>query len=136
MMTWVMLDRFPPYLLVALGGMFGAVARYGISGLYKNSEYPYGTLIVNILGSGLLGFLVTLYSLNVMDSNWLLLLGTGFMGSLTTMSTFVMESIKLGENTIPLGFTNVFATLALVFLSGYLGQAFAIFYVNRGGWLG
>ena len=128
-----MLDRFPPFILVALGGMFGAIARYWITGYYKNSNFPYGTLIVNIIGSGLLGFLVTLYSLNVLDSNWLILLGTGFMGSLTTMSTFVVETMKLGEETIPLGFTNVFSTLVFVFIGGYAGQALAIFYVNRGG---
>lgn len=131
-----MLDRIPPYLLVAIGGMFGAVVRYWISGYYKNSNFPYGTLIVNVIGTGLLGFLVTIYSLNVLDSNWLILLGTGFMGSLTTMSTFVVETIKLGEDTIPLGFTNIFTTLISVFLAGYAGQAFAIYYVNKGGVFG
>jgi len=130
-----MIDRFPPFVLVALGGMFGAIARYWISGYYRNSDFPYGTLIVNILGSGILGFLVTLYSLNVMDNNWLLLLGTGFMGSMTTMSTFVIETMKLGENAIPLSFTNIIATLSFVFLSAYMGQALAIYYVNKGAWL-
>ncbi|MFV2014697.1 MAG: fluoride efflux transporter CrcB [Candidatus Heimdallarchaeota archaeon] len=130
-----MLDRFPPFALVALGGMFGAIARYWISGYYRNSDYPYGTLIVNILGSGMLGFLVTLYSLNVMDNNWLLLLGTGFMGSMTTMSTFVVETMRLGENAISLSFTNILGTLLFVFLSAYIGQALAIYYVNKGAWL-
>ena len=99
-----MLDRFPPYALVAVGGMFGALARYWISGYYKNNDFPYGTLLVNIIGSGMLGFLITIYSLNALDSSWLLLLGTGFMGSLTTMSTFVVETMKLGEDTLALSF--------------------------------
>ena len=128
-----MMDRFPPFILVALGGMFGALVRYWITGYFKTSDFPYGTLIVNIIGSGLLGFLVTIYSLNVLDSSWLILLGTGFMGSLTTMSTFVMETIKLGEETIPIGFTNIFSTLFFVFLAAYGGQALAIYYVNKGG---
>ena len=80
--------------LVAVGGFFGAMSRFGLSNLLKGrypSTFPYATLIINLLGSFLLGFL---FGANV-DSTWRLLLGTGFMGAFTTFSTFKLENVQL-----------------------------------------
>ncbi|WP_018131919.1 fluoride efflux transporter CrcB [Effusibacillus pohliae] len=81
--------------LVAVGGFFGAIARYGISqwlGKRVASVFPYGTLFVNLSGSFLLGLIIG----SGAGSTVSLLFGTGFMGAFTTFSTFKLESIQLG----------------------------------------
>ena len=85
-------------LLVALGGGTGAAARH-LVGLFSlralGSGFPFGTLIVNVLGSLLMGLLV----------EWLArrgtplrpLLATGFLGGFTTFSTFSLDAVALWE---------------------------------------
>jgi CrcB protein len=79
------------FLLVCLGGALGSGARYlttiGAAGLF-GIAFPYGTLIVNILGSFLLGFLMQ----TVPPTDLRLFLGTGVMGGFTTYSTFNYET--------------------------------------------
>jgi fluoride exporter len=85
---------FLTFLLVAVGGFFGAIARYSASQYFnKNHSFrlPVATLFVNILGSFLLGLLIGHGTGEV----WILLLGTGFLGSFTTFSTFKLEGIQL-----------------------------------------
>ena len=87
-------------LLVFLGGGAGSVLRYGISQfLNLSGKIPYGTLTVNILGSLLIGFLIGL-SLreNLLTSNTMLLLITGFCGGFTTFSAFSYENQLLLKN--------------------------------------
>jgi fluoride exporter len=81
-------------LWVAIGGFFGAISRYSIGLFFKKkytSAFPFGTLFVNLLGSFLLGLIMGANT----DSTIRLLLGTGFMGSFTTFSTFKLENIQL-----------------------------------------
>ena len=77
---------------VALGGACGAVARYGVfllSSHFFGSQFPYGTLSVNVIGSFLMGILVDLMALRLALSDELrLLLTTGVLGAFTTFSTF------------------------------------------------
>jgi len=89
------------YLLVALGGGLGSAARYGLSrfavSLWGDSV-PYGTLLVNVLGSFLLGIIVEACvdrGLFGIDSR--LPLGTGLMGGFTTYSAFSVETMLLVE---------------------------------------
>ncbi|MGG3564751.1 fluoride efflux transporter CrcB [Neobacillus rhizosphaerae] len=80
--------------IVALGGFFGAMSRYGLGLFFKKrypSAFPIGTLFVNLLGSFLLGLIMGANT----DSTLRLLLGTGFMGAFTTFSTFKLENIQL-----------------------------------------
>lgn len=80
--------------LVAVGGFFGAMSRFGLGNLIKGrypTTFPLATMTINLLGSFLLGFLI---GANVSRS-WSLLLGTGFMGAFTTFSTFKLENVQL-----------------------------------------
>ncbi len=127
-----MIDKLPPILLVAIGGMIGAMFRYWISGLMKNWwVIPIGTLTVNVLGSFLLAYIFTLNRFNLFEPSWLVFLGTGFMGSFTTMSTFVVETLSLGNEEPKFGILNLGMTLALVFLGGFFGQSLAIYQIRR-----
>lgn len=77
---------------VALGGFFGAIARFKISQqLSKNTAFPVGTLTVNLIGSLLLGTIIGLE----LPSAFALLLGTGFLGAFTTFSTLSFEMVKM-----------------------------------------
>jgi CrcB protein len=83
--------------LVAIGGFFGAIARFGVSNWIKRnypSSFPLATLLVNLVGSFLLGYMVG----KGWDASWNLLFGTGFMGAFTTFSTFMLENITLHLN--------------------------------------
>ena len=83
------------FLLVGIGGFFGAIARFAVSNYVKaryGGAFPYSTFFINVLGSFLLGLLVG----SSVDDRVLLLFGTGFMGAFTTFSTFKLELTQLG----------------------------------------
>ena len=80
-------------LLVAFGGAIGSVLRYLLSGI--NTSFPWGTFVVNILGSLLIGLLVGLVSKGVLSPEMKLLMVTGFCGGFTTFSTFANESFGM-----------------------------------------
>ncbi|MFB6205800.1 MAG: CrcB family protein [Haloglomus sp.] len=80
-----------PALLVGLGGVAGALARHLLG--ERIEEGTFDTLAVNVLGSFLLGFLVSA----PVGADLLLVAGTGFCGAFTTFSTFAYETVRLVE---------------------------------------
>ena len=85
------------WLLVALGGATGAVIRFYISETLPTSSFPWATLSVNLVGSFLLGVVASAALTQVISEDQALLLGVGFLGAFTTMSTFSLETITLVE---------------------------------------
>ncbi|MDE2023296.1 MAG: fluoride efflux transporter CrcB [Gammaproteobacteria bacterium] len=90
------------YLAVAVGGAIGCCARLGVSQAVHavyGRDFPLATLIINVLGCLLMGFLffATLERLNVSSVMRAAIL-TGGLGGFTTFSTFAMESLLLIEN--------------------------------------
>ncbi|HET9425317.1 MAG TPA: fluoride efflux transporter CrcB [Gemmatimonadaceae bacterium] len=90
-----------PLLLVGLGGAIGSMARYGVGTFVQSragAEFPVATLLINVSGSFLLGFLMKL-SLDTagVSPGVQLLLATGVCGGFTTFSTFAYESVVLLE---------------------------------------
>ncbi|EIT84782.1 camphor resistance protein CrcB [Fictibacillus macauensis ZFHKF-1] len=82
------------YILVALGGFFGAITRFSLSTMIKRIwpiTFPLATFFINSIGSFLLGWIVGIHA--NLHMQWLV--GTGFMGAFTTFSTFTLESIQL-----------------------------------------
>lgn len=85
-------------LVVGLGGFAGAISRYSIGAAVHRQlgpGFPYGTLAVNTLGCLAIGVVMTLVDAGAMKPETRLLLATGFLGSLTTFSTFSHETFAL-----------------------------------------
>lgn len=87
--------------LVMLGGSLGAASRYGISLLAARmwgARFPWGTLTVNLTGCFLIGLLFTLSErVRILTPDVRLLLITGYLGALTTFSTFSLETVNAGR---------------------------------------
>jgi len=87
---------------IAIGGAVGAVARYGVAtGVYHvlGRDFPYGTLVVNVLGSLIMGFLyVWFVERSAVGPEWRAMILIGLLGSFTTFSTFSIETLSLVED--------------------------------------
>ncbi|XVV13178.1 fluoride efflux transporter FluC [Actinoplanes sp. CA-131856] len=103
-------------LLVAAGAAVGAPLRYLTGQAVKS---PWGTLIVNLGGSLLLGFLIGLHVNPTLSA----LLGTGFCGALTTYSTFSWETLTLARSDRPhRALVYVTASIILGLSAAFLGR--------------
>lgn len=113
-------------LLVALGGSIGAVFRYLISIFMIQvfgSSFPFGTLLVNVLGSFLMGVIYALGQLSHISPELKALIGVGLLGALTTFSTFSNETLLLMQEGDWLkAALNVVLNLSLCLFMVYLGQ--------------
>jgi CrcB protein len=89
------------WLAVALGGALGAMGRYGVNGLVFSlvgGRWPLGTLLVNVLGSILMGiFYVLIVERHIMPGPWREFIMIGMLGAFTTFSTFSLDSLALWE---------------------------------------
>jgi CrcB protein len=117
-------------VLVMCGGSLGAASRYGIGLLAARiwgTSFPWGTLIVNLVGCFFIGLVFGLAdSVRFLTPDMRLLLVTGYLGALTTFSTFCLETVaaaRAGLRLQPL--TNILINntggLALTFLGIWLG---------------
>lgn len=87
--------------MIGLAGAAGTLARYGLGGLAQRvlgEAFPYGTFIVNMVGSFLFGLVwMAATERNLMSPEWRMIILTGFMGAFTTYSTFMFESAQFLE---------------------------------------
>jgi CrcB protein len=89
------------YLLAALGGALGALARWGIASALPSSPtaWPWATLLVNLTGCLLLGVLLAVLAARLPEAAWPRpLLAVGLLGGYTTYSAFAIEVVRLAES--------------------------------------
>lgn len=103
------------FILVGIGGSLGAIARYLVSLWWKStgSRFPWGTLLVNLMGSFWLGWIVK----HISDAQWLLMMGAGFLGAFTTFSTLQWECFQMIKN---LQWGMLFGYIGVTYLGGGL----------------
>jgi len=118
------------FLLVCLGGAIGTAARY-LTALWVptilGTAFPYGTLIVNTVGSFLIAFIMQAgSSTEIFSPTVRVMLTTGVMGGFTTYSTFNYETSEyLREGAWLMATANVFLTVAICLAAGFAGLALA-----------
>jgi CrcB protein len=112
--------------LVACGGAFGATLRYliglGMISLFGKG-FPFATLAVNVLGSLIMGIIFQLVQQQTISSSpWWPLIGVGFLGALTTFSTFSMDSLLLlQQGELFKAMLNVVLNVVVCILAAYVG---------------
>lgn len=117
------------FLWIAIAGAIGAPARFLLDAWVQHKTdrlFPWGTFVINLTGSVVLGFVTGLVLYHGLPNTPKLLLSTGFCGAYTTFSTFTLESVRLAEDraaTAALG--NVLGTVVAGLLGAAAGLALA-----------
>jgi CrcB protein len=114
------------FLMIVLGGAAGTAARYGVQYWAREAlgpAFPWGTLFVNLMGSFLIGLIMTVgLEAEVMSVTTRMALVTGIMGGFTTYSSFNYETLQLVETrATALALANVGGTLVGCWIMGALG---------------
>jgi len=110
-------------LLIAFGGSLGAVARYGLSTFVYHSTsetFPWGTLVVNLTGSFLIGVFIELFDTAIIPTEWRSFITIGFLGAYTTFSTYTLETVNLlRDGELKLATFNVLASnlIGIIFVA-------------------
>jgi CrcB protein len=125
------------YLLVALGSALGGVARYGASGMvarWFGETFPWGTLLVNVVGSFAIGMFATLTGT---EGRWLVPAAArtffmiGICGGFTTFSSFSLQTLNLARDGEWLfAGLNILGSVALCLIFVWLGHYLAT-HINR-----
>jgi fluoride exporter len=118
------------YLLVAGGGGVGALLRYvAATAIMKKygGLFPLGTFVINVTGSFLIGFLMTVLTVRYkLDPRWRLLLVVGVLGGYTTFSSFEWETFTaVRDGAFYLGALNVILSVMLGYVAVWLGSMLA-----------
>lgn len=119
------------FLFVALGGALGAVGRYAISLIPVKTEFPVLTLITNIIGAILIGFIVgVVSSKSDVSNNSVMFWKTGVCGDFTTFSTFSLEAFSLFEKKSYF-FGSLYIVMSVTFcvLGILLGKRLAMLFI-------
>lgn len=113
-------------LAAVLGSGVGALARYEVGGAVQRrtrGARPWGTATVNLLGAALLGLLTGLHGSGRLGADPVTILGTGFCGGFTTFSTWMVESVRLGEEGAAAGLIAVAVNVAGMLVVGVAAAA-------------
>lgn len=118
------------YVAISLAAIIGANLRYVLSRVAAaelGSNFPYGTLFINIAGSLIVGFFVIWTTERVLiDPHWRLLVVVGFCGSFTTFSSYAFETMAYFEQgQWALMFTNILTNNVLSLVGALAGMALA-----------
>jgi len=118
------------FVALALAGGIGAACRLLLDGVIssrRRGALPWGTIVINVTGSFLLGLVTGLATATVLPETWQLVVGTGFLGGYTTFSTASFETVRLVQErkhlaAVLTGLGTLVVTTALAGLGLWLGS--------------
>ena len=117
------------YLAISVGAVLGANARFLVGGWVADRlgpAFPYGTLVINVTGSILIGFVLTIATERLVAPWFVPLLAIGFLGSYTTFSTFSYETLALIQDGAMINAAaNVVVSVMAALLGVYVGTVLA-----------
>jgi CrcB protein len=112
---------------LTIAGAAGAVLRYLVDRYVHGrveSDFPYGTLIINVSGSLVLGFLTGSALHHGLSATWVTVIGTGLMGAYTTFSTFSYDTFRLlGSDGAAAALTNTLVSVVVGLAAAAAGLA-------------
>jgi fluoride exporter len=119
-------------IMIACAGAVGALSRYGISTAmsktFASTGFPFGTLTVNIIGCFIIGLVMHIgLNSDIISEDWRTAITVGFLGALTTFSSFSYETIKLIEKT---EYTMAFSNIAVNVIVG-IAATFAGLFIAK-----
>lgn len=119
-------SQVKPYLVVFLGSGFGGMLRHGVNVIvprWLGTAFPYSTLVVNIVGSMVLGLLAGYFAVKAdPGQGWRLFLATGILGGFTTFSAFSLDTVLFYERgEIALGLVYVIASVLVSAIALFAG---------------
>jgi CrcB protein len=120
-------------LAIGAGGFLGAIARayaVNLTNKYVPLEFPLGILLVNIIGSFLIGILFAYFTHADVSDTTKAFLTTGFLGALTTYSTFAIESYLLMGSSVTLALTNMMLNLFGTVIAAGSGYKLVQFFIK------
>ena len=119
------MNQLVVFVLIGAAGALGAWARYGTAiGMNKvfGEGFPLGTLTVNVIGCFLLGLLASVSDQHI-SQHWKLIVGVGFLGALTTFSTFGLETVtRFNAGQTLIAFSNIGLNIVLGMAAVILGM--------------
>jgi CrcB protein len=120
------------YLLIALGGALGSIARYSVGAFVidrMGTKFPYGTLVINLTACLVIGFSITFLTQRTgMSPAWRYLVPIGFIGAYSTFSTYEWETLSLIRGgTFSVAAVYAFGSLVLGLAATWCGMMAAEF---------
>lgn len=114
-------------MMVGIGGFLGSITRFWLAGvIYQRmgTRFPYGTFVINVTGSFLIGFVLTVLTERThLSPNWRYLIPIGFIGGYTTFSTFAWETLAAArDGQFLIAGLNIGLSVVLGFVGVWLGM--------------
>ena len=117
------------FVAIGVGGAIGAILRFVISGIAYNllgQNFPWGTLVVNMIGCLLIGLFSQLFEEIAISPNLRVLILVGGLGAFTTFSTYALENVNLlRDGQFSIAFLNIIVSTAVGIVFVFLGMALA-----------
>jgi len=114
------------YLAVGVGGFVGSIARFWLAvyvGQRMGTRFPYGTFLINISGSFLIGLVMTILTERThLSPTYRYLIPIGFIGGYTTFSTFEYETLRaIQDGQLTIGLLNIVLSVVFGFVMVWTG---------------
>lgn len=121
-------EKIWPLIYVGFGGSSGAILRMGLLGF---ASTPFNILIINVVGSFMLGVLMYSTEFGNVNPHFRLFFGIGFLGSLTTFSNFALQTYTLASASLVYSIANIFLSLILGIAAIIAGREAVIYVSSR-----